>query len=440
MPICVDPDVRLVLAFDDDRLDPSRALWFVRNSDDLCAMPCNAVAWKGDELHELSHCRNFFRQFPAVFIAIADKEMREFVADAFESYLPSVRVFLPADHAFKGFQSVAEVIKAAGSSAGAAVDALCIGAYERPAHGLLNIADVKRPDRFRGDGVLSGFAELDRDLGGFRGGELSVWTGKRGEGKSTLLSQLLLEAIDQGARVCAFSGELDAWRFKSWAMLQAAGRNNLVERVSGRSGKRFFEPTAPAENAINAWWNDSLWLYDNRISGATEAQKVLSVFEVSVLRYGCTAFLVDNLMTTDFSTSDERDYYRRQSNFVGQLADFAKRNGVHVHLVAHPRKFDKSRGIAADDVGGSSGVTDRADNVFSLSRVPPESVSRAGCDCILDVLKNRADGVSGRYSLNFEPKSRRYYRPDSGDPDKKFGWEPQQQEFPEVPAATGDPF
>lgn len=55
-----------------------------------------------------------------------------------------------------------------------------------------------RPDVTRLDKVLYGIPNLDRATGGAVMGELSVWTGKRGEGKSTLLDQFLLEAIDQG--------------------------------------------------------------------------------------------------------------------------------------------------------------------------------------------------------------------------------------------------
>ena len=70
----------------------------------------------------------------------------------------------------------------------------------------------------------------------------------------------------------------------------------------------------------------------------------------------------------DFCRSREGDYFRAQSNFAGRLVQFAKTRGVHVHLVAHPRKSDKTRKhLSSDDVGGSGDLTNRADNVFILS-------------------------------------------------------------------------
>lgn len=435
------PDTRLVLDFNEDRLDPARALWFLRFEDEANALPCNGIAWRGSDFEELTWCRDFFANFPAVFLALADYDLREGLADAFEQYLPQVRVFLPADHAFDGVTSICNLIKAAGPDAGAAIDALCAGAYERPAYGLLNIADVRRTNRSQLPTVLSGFAEFDRAMGGFAAGELSVWTGRRGEGKSTLLSQMLLEAVDQRHRVCAFSGELDAWRFKSWAMLQAAGPQHIVEEINPRSGKTFYRPTDAAVKAINSWWDGALYLYDNRIAGATEADKILTVFGIAVLRYGCDVFLVDNLMTTDFSTKSDGDFYRAQSVFVGRLVDFAKRNGVHVHLVAHPRKQDKQRGIMADDIGGSSGIVDRADNVFALTRLTSSEATEKGYDAKLRVLKNRADGVDATFSLRFEHSSRRFYKAGSGDPNRRYSWDTSTEPmFAEIPEDPNSPF
>lgn len=438
--VLFDADVRLHLSFDAAALDESLALWFVRTGADVDAMPCNAVAFCGTDLSELGECQQFFASFPGVFLAIADDEMRGTLADALDKYCPRTRIFLPRPGAFKGRASVAEIIKDAGESAGTALDDLVGGARERPVYGLLDIAEIKRPERSK-PGVLSGFAELDKELGGFSGGELSVWTGKRGEGKSTLLSQLLIESVDQGHRVCAFSGELDAWRFKSWALLQAAGRRNIAQEVSLYSGKAYFAPTAQASAGIDRWWAGNLFLYDNAISGATDEAKILRVFEMAHLRYGCDVFLVDNLMTARFDVAGE-DYYRAQGEFVGRLVDFAKRNDVHVHLVAHPRKFGEGRAISADDVGGTSAITDRADNVFSLARVPADEAERAGCDCVLSVLKNRSFGYSGKFRLDFDTVSRRFYRPGSNGADKRYGWEasPEQTAFSEIAADEAAPF
>ena len=52
-------------------------------------------------------------------------------------------------------------------------------------------------------------------------------SGKRGEGKSTILSQTTLNVIDQGHKVGFYSGELSAFRFQQWLFGQAAGARNM---------------------------------------------------------------------------------------------------------------------------------------------------------------------------------------------------------------------
>lgn len=56
-----------------------------------------------------------------------------------------------------------------------------------------------------------------------------------------------------------------------------------------------------------------------------------------------------------------------QKEAMRKMCDFARRNGCHLHLVAHPRKgADESKGPGKLDVAGSSKITDGADNVFTV--------------------------------------------------------------------------
>ena len=107
--------------------------------------------------------------------------------------------------------------------------------------GLLNLADVDCERKLNADRVLSGFRQLYAGIGGFSPGDLSVWTGKRGEGKSTLLGQMMLEAINQGHRVCVYSGEFPKHRFKLTLMQQAAGGRHVVKREDERTGHVFYD-------------------------------------------------------------------------------------------------------------------------------------------------------------------------------------------------------
>ena len=430
-------DASAAFTYFPDCMDTRRSLWFVRDALDVDEYRENTFALAaGADLSVFRECEPFLSAFPSVFVALADLELAKTIADALGEYAPAVIVLLPREGAFGDHANLREVLASGGAKA---VSRLMMGAVEQDARGLLDLADIERVSMETMPSVLSGISELDRAISGFYPAELSVWTGKRGGGKSTLLGQALLEAVDQGQHVCAYSGELSAWRFKQWLSTQAAGPQN-VQRVTDKfSGKEFFTVSPIVQKQIDEWMRGRFFLYDNRMSAASDEDSILSVFEYAVRRYGCSVFLVDNLMTARFSTSADRDFYRAQSNFTGRLVEFAKKNEVHVHLVAHPRK---SQGrLDADDISGSGEITNRADNVFSLQRLTDEEAVAQGFQAVLRVLKNRTFGASLSLGLDFEASSKRFYKAGTGDPYKKYGWELcGPQEIVELPSGMETPF
>lgn len=405
------------LTYFPDKLDTRRSLWLVRDVLDVDAVQGNAVALAvGCAAEDLQHCEPFFSAFPSVFLALAESEIADTAADMLAEYVPSISVLTPKKGAFGSHKTVREVLAAGGEKA---VNRLLMGAVERNASGLLDIADVERTDPLAVPSVLSGIKALDKSIGGFAASELSVWTGKRGSGKSTLLGQLLLDAIDQGHNVCAYSGELSAWRFKQWTALQAAGRENVELTTDRFTGKSFYRVTDDSMKYIDDWWRQRFFLYDNKIASASDEDSILNVFEYAVRRYGCAVFLVDNLMTARFSSSADRDFFRAQSNFTGRLVEFAKKFEVHVHLVAHPRKSQGA--LEADDISGSGDITNRADNVFSLDRLEEKDAASKGYDAALKVLKNRSFGETPHIGLCYDPATRRYRKPE--EEEKHYSWE-----------------
>lgn len=192
---------------------------------------------------------------------------------------------------------------------------------------------------------------LDRDLDWFefRHGELSVWTGYNGHGKSLMLSQVLLGLMAQGERVTVFSGEMTPERQLKRVVKQATGLDR---------------PTMQYIDAVGEWVNDKLWFFN--VVGSAGIDRLLQVFLYANKRYGMRHFVIDSLMMTDVP-EDGPGSMTAQKEAVRKLCDFARRNGCHLHLVAHPRKGqDESRGPGKLDVAGSSKITDGADNVFTV--------------------------------------------------------------------------
>jgi len=292
----------------------------------------------------------------------------------------------------------------------AAVMAAWGSAKEVPVAGLLNLAEVVPLDVENMETVNTSIMPLNKKIGGFYLGDVTVWTGKRGEGKSTLLSLLMLDAIEDGKRVCAYSGELRADRFQYWTDLQAAGKSNIQEYFDHAKDRQVFYVPNETREQIHAWYSGNYWLYDNAITATEEEMTILKAFELAAKRYDCKVFMVDNLMTADYGRVSDSDFYRQQSRFVGQLVSFANRHNVHVHLVAHPRKTKGA--LDSDDVSGSGDITNRAANVITLAKTP-QAVD--AFDLTLEVIKNRWEGNVGTIGLNYCDVSHRIYVPEVGD-------------------------
>ena len=404
--------------FMDPQVEPFGLYW-CKDAEDMQAVGANAVCkalltpWR-----ELAEWSEFVCQYPYILVAVPPGSTRDEIAGELQARFP-LPVLIPGKDTFHGCASALELRDNYGLSA---IDQLVIDAEELPSPGLLNVAEIDCDTDTNTKRTSSDLALLDREIGGFAPGELSVWTGRRGEGKSTLLGQILLNTIDQGRRVCAYSGELPAKQFKRFIRQQAAGYPHVTKREDPLTGKSFFLVNDDVKVPIDRWFDGTLFLTDIRDKAAHDKETILRLFEGSNRRYGCDTFLVDNIMTAQLRGEAEQGYYRAQSAFAGRLADFCKRLGVHVHLVAHPRKTEGKRPLEADDVGGSGDITNRADNVLKVERVPEERFQELGYSTLLTILKNREFGARGKVKLEFNEPSRRLFQM-GGSPAKRYGWE-----------------
>lgn len=288
-----------------------------------------------------------------------------------------------------------------------------------PVKFVRRLSDVKAVDLSKLPKIKTGIPELDMLIGGLYFGQVVLLTGKRGEGKSTFLSQLNLEAIDQGYSTFLYSGELADYHVKSWMDLQAAGKDN-IQIHTDEYGQETYSLPEQVIQKINSWYSDKAYIYDNNAINAdtSELESLIETIENGIQRYDIKLVCIDNLMTAmDIIPGD--DLYQAQSSFVKQLKQVAVKYDVVILLVAHPRKTKES--ISNDDVSGSSDITNRVDVVLSYSRDDTESEN----DSKLSVLKNRLTGkLTARGSeikLFYSNKSKRINSEGTGN--KVYSWE-----------------
>lgn len=112
--------------------------------------------------------------------------------------------------------------------------------------------------------IKTGIYDVDKAIGGMYLGQVILITGKRGEGKSTLASQIFANAIDQGYSVFAYSGELPDYHFKNWIDLQIAGSQN-IEMSKNEYGEYDYWLSDKTVERINEWYAEKAYIFDNNV-------------------------------------------------------------------------------------------------------------------------------------------------------------------------------
>lgn len=301
-----------------------------------------------------------------------------------------------------------------------------------PVQQVKELADVKTVDLLSLPKIPTGIAGLDKILsGGIYYGQVAVLTGKRGDGKSTLASQIVANALNAGKTVFAYSGELPDYHFKRWIDLQIAGKHNIIDR-SGKDGNiSYYLPDSKARE-ISEWYRGRAYLFDNQAAEDGELESLLEIIEKSVKQYGIDLVMLDNLMTAlDIDMSV--DLYRAQSKFVDKLVKMAKRLNVAVILVVHPRKNSYSKDDT-DEVSGSADITNKVDIVMTYKRNGSIDFSAVNMqnERFLTVSKNRLTGKlavkDDAIALHYDPVSKRI-SDNKDDFTHPYGWEASKDGF-----------
>lgn len=299
-----------------------------------------------------------------------------------------------------------------------------------PVQRIIRLSDVKTVDLFSLPKISTGFKTLDKVLaGGIYLGQTVIVTGKRGDGKSTFTSQILVNALDQGIRVLAYSGELPDYFFKRWMDFQAAGKHNVIDRATENGNISYFV-TNEKISKIEEWYRERAYLYDNQSTSDDELEDLLQTIEKAVQQYGIQLVLLDNLMTA-LDVGMSVDLYRAQSKFVDKLVKMAKRLQVAVVLVVHPRK-NRFGNDDTDEVSGSADITNKVDIVMTYKR---NLASFENAERVVTVSKNRLTGKlavgEAAIPLYYDEASKRICE-DKADFIKPYGWEKDEDGFIQI--------
>ena len=305
------------------------------------------------------HCWDWMQQFDTL-IVFGDNEKGKITLldDMSRRFRGTVKVVRQQD--YKGCKDANELLQKFGKEA---VRKAVENAEAVPIMHVKDLSTVEWIDLFSLPKISTGIKSIDSVLsGGIYLGQTAILTGKRGDGKSTLASQILANALNDRKKVFVYSGELPNCFFKNWFDRQVAGKKNVIDRAK-EDGSVSYYITKEKSEKISEWYRGSIYIFDNDSIEDDEIDNLLRIIEKSIQQYEIELVLLDNLMSA-LDIGLDTDLYRAQSKFVDKLVKMAKRYNVAIILVVHPRK-NRFSTDDTDEVSGSADITNKVDVVMT---------------------------------------------------------------------------
>lgn len=237
------------------------------------------------------------------------------------------------------------------------------------------LEELKYPDRINGTKSKT-IPSLNKYLFGLRSGELSIWTGSTGVGKTTLLSQLSLDYCIQGLPTLWGSFEINNVKLGKVMLNQFCG-------IDLEKNIELFDFYADKF--------ESLPLKFLKFHGSTNLDQVIDAMDYAVYAYDVKHIIIDNLQFM-LNINKFSDIYELQNIAIDKFRSFSTSKNVHITLVVHPRKED-SHLLSISSVFGSVKSTQEADNVFIIQRHQSKTVDNV---FYIDIKKNRFKGNLGK--------------------------------------------
>lgn len=365
----------------------------------------------------------WLEQFDSIIIASdndeAGKKMRKEVVYRLGSWrckIVDIPTFFEKDNKRIAINDINEMMYWLGKEA---VMAAVINAKDQPVASVVDFSDITEVDLSEIDGIYTGIHQFDSEMQRLYYGTFNIITGVNGSGKSSFLSQLICQSVDQGKDVWLYSRELPNYMSKNWINYIFAGGRHIQKYVDDHNST-YYKVNPEARKLIDQYYKEHIFIYKDDYENTVEA--VEKSMEDSVRKYGSKLLILDNLTAINMNCTDN-EKWGKQVDLVNWCIDFAKKFHVVVILVIHPKKIETMRRLTKFDVQGLGSIVDLAHRLISLYRVTPKDKAgerrRDGkgwyrepikYDVMCDILKDRMRGRENlSIGLYYDVPSRRFF-------------------------------
>lgn len=392
----------------------------------------NAVSIPGGDgnLNWITECWDFLQNFSEIILVADNDDSGAKFAETVSRRLGEHRVKIvdlpktaPHDGVTVKIKDLNLYLRAAGPQA---VREIIKQARDAAIVSVVDYTDVKKFDMSDVEGFVTHFSELDMAIDKFYVGSTTILTGIAGSGKSSFLSWLTAQSVQQGFPTFVYSGELSNPSLKNWIDSVHAGQWGVDEHSKGDS--KYYKLKSEAFNAINNYYKNQIFIYKDGVGHKTD--EIFSTMEAVVRKYGVRTILIDNMSSVDLQNNDN-DKWMRQDEFIRSIIEFSTKWQVCCVVVLHPKKMDMVRRMSIFDLQGVVSAVNLAHRVISLYRVP--SKEKAGImgkngkiieppikwDVVLEVLKDRFGSGTGKTAgLFYDIPSKRFF-----DTERTLRWQ-----------------
>lgn len=212
-----------------------------------------------------------------------------------------------------------------------------------------------------------------------RCGEMTVWSGIEGSGKSTVLNFVIVCLMAQGERALLASLEVKPVESLENMARQVHGGLLYDKRVLKRIDERektaadvamalrnYREECHKNAVAVYDWMSPKLWIYNH--VGIGQWRDLLEDIRWARRRHGITQFVVDNFMRLGIVKDD----YAQQAEAITALAAAAIELDCHIHVVVHQNKSEGAKGGGSASgkrtVSGAFEIIANAHNIVEVQR------------------------------------------------------------------------